>query len=133
MVVSRKAKEGRLVRGIANEDKLLAMLLDMPKLEPRLVDLAAMSLQEQLQHMTQTELLIGDASATHLPRNFTLPLRHNLMHVGQLCQWPAHCQAMGNWLGCLMLLPSWCASHWLRKHWEGNLCELQALCGSLLT
>lgn len=65
-LISRRPKGGRLVRGIANEDKLLAMLRDMPNLEPRLVDLASMSLQEQLQLVTQTDLLIGDTSANQL-------------------------------------------------------------------
>ena len=68
-LISRKPKGGKLVRGIANEDKLVAMLRDMPNLEPMLVDLASMPLHEQLQLMTHTDLLIGDRVVPELSSN----------------------------------------------------------------
>ena len=61
-VISRKPKGGKLVRGIVNEEGLLAMLETMPNLKPVLVDLASMSLQEQMRLVTHTDLLIGECS-----------------------------------------------------------------------
>ena len=58
-MISRKPKGGKLVRGVSNEQQLIQKLMEISQIEPRLVDLAAIPLSEQLQLITHTDLLIG--------------------------------------------------------------------------
>lgn len=58
-MISRKPKGGKLVRGIANEQQIIAALAEISNVDLKLIDLAAMPLSQQLQHITRSDLLIG--------------------------------------------------------------------------
>lgn len=62
VLVSRKPAARKLVRSIAKEVDLLEMLRRMPNVEARLLDLATLTISEQLYLITHTDLLIGELS-----------------------------------------------------------------------
>ncbi|KAK9846728.1 hypothetical protein WJX84_010568 [Apatococcus fuscideae] len=88
VLVSRKPAARKLVRSIAKEVDLLEMLRRMPNVEARLLDLATLTISEQLYLITHTDLLIGMHGAA-LAWTLLMP-----EHAGVLELWP---QSEGVW------------------------------------
>ena len=63
VLVSRQtngSSRKRVTRRMGNEGELLAMLASIPGCRVQLVDLATLSLHEQIQLMARTDLLVGE-------------------------------------------------------------------------
>jgi len=50
----------RLVRLINNEDEVAAMLRALPGVDAQMVDLASLTLQQQLELIAHTDILVGE-------------------------------------------------------------------------